>query len=296
VVVDNGSHDRTREIARSVESDFRRLAVELTVIEEHRNTGFTSGANRGLEVLLQEEPDFAVLLNQDATIDPEWCGAVATVLETEPRAGAVGSKILLPNRLTIQHAGGYLEKPRLMGRHYGHHLGDTSFDFGRRRDVEYVTAAGMALRATTLREIGLFDELFSPGYYEDVDWCTRARAAGWKVVYEPRAVATHVEPASFHLRPDRLNLFHRNRLLYALPSLVDDSFRREFVEAERRYANQGGAVDERRAMRMAYLWVVLVLPELAATGRIPATSPHSPAFVPQLIEMFGDLRRELKAV
>ncbi len=293
IVVDNDSRDRSLEIARSFEAETGRLDVSLTVVEEPRNTGFTSGANRGLKALIdgREDLDFAVLLNQDATLHPAWCEAATAVLAADPRVGAVGSKILLPNGLTVQHAGGYLAKPRFLGRHYGHHATDVPHDFAALREVDYVTAAAMALRVTTIRAIGTFDEVFSPGYYEDVDWCTRARTAGWKVVYAPEAVATHVESASFRLRPERLSLSHRNRLVYALPHLADASCRREFASAERQYFCGAAPGEDRRALGFAYLWFLLMLPDLAAT-RIPGVS-GSPELVTELIDLFGGLRRDL---
>src|SRR5947209_1303935 len=62
--------------------------------------------------------------------------------------------------------------------------------FARERDVEWVAGCAMWLRAGALRDVGLLDEAFF-AYHEEVDWCTRARSAGWRVVYCPAATVTH---------------------------------------------------------------------------------------------------------
>ena len=293
LVIDQGSRDRSLKIIRSLESEARQRGISMSVIEQ-QHTGYTSGANHGLEWLQDSGEDlhFAVLLNQAAILEPGWCRAIGTAFEADGRTGAVGSRILSPNRLTIQHAGGYVETPRLVAHHNGHHMTDVPGDFMTSREVEYVTAAVIAMRLSTLREIGLFDKTYSPRYYEDVDWCARARGAGWKVVYEPLAVATQLGPPLFRLTPERLNLFHRNRLIYALPRLANESFRREFAAAERQHINGHVSDEDRRAIAVAYLWIILMLPELAAMGRTSGRE-ESPDMLSDLIEFFGNLRREL---
>lgn len=288
VVVDNASDDSSAELARSYESAAQDRGTSLRVMAQSENTGFSRGANTGLRMCLTDSPapDTVILLNQDATLDATWCERISEVFGARPRVGAVGSKIFYPNRLTIQHAGGYIERPRLVGRHYGHH--DTgSVEFDQLRDVEFVTAAAIALRAEALREAGVFDEIYSPGYYEDVDLCERLRARGWDVVYCPDAIATHVESASFAERAERLHLGHRNRLIYALPQLADDAFRETFRHAERQYLRDHALPDECRALAAACLSVMLMLPE-ALQARIPSATDHALAIA--LIALLADLR------
>jgi glycosyltransferase involved in cell wall biosynthesis len=64
------------------------------------------------------------------------------------------------------------------------------------REVDFGSAAALLVRTDVWRSLGGFDDRFAPGYYEDADLCFAARAAGWRVVYEPRATVIHVEGAS----------------------------------------------------------------------------------------------------
>jgi GT2 family glycosyltransferase len=295
VVVDNASDDRTVDLVSGFESRASARGSAFAVVRESTNTGFTRGANTGLRQFLAQEGrvDVVVLLNQDAEIDPRWCAAVGKVFEADVRVGAVGARILRPDRVTIQHAGGYLERPRLVGRHFGDGHADVPGAFDVLHDVEFVTAAAMAIRTDALREVGCFDEVFSPGYYEDVDLCTRLRDSGWRVVYAPLAVAIHVESASFSSRMDRLSLSHRNRLIYALPWLVDPLFRAEVCLAERRAFTLDSPIEERRALALAYLSTVLLMPE-AMKARVPSVIVTA-ALAAELIGMFGQLREEALA-
>jgi len=289
LVVDNASVDDSAGAAMQYFEHARQLGTELALLRLPTNLGFTCGANVGLRTLLSAEsrPDVVVLLNQDATLDPSWCESAAAILREDSRIAVIGSKIFYPNRLTIQHAGGYLERPRLVGRHHGHHDSDSGA-LSALREVEFVTAAAMGLRLAALREVGVFDEIFSPGYYEDVELCERIAAAGWRIVYCPQAIATHVESASFVNRALRLSLSHRNRFVYALASLADPEFRTKFLEAEKQFLAGGLLPDERRALASACLSILLALPMYAA-ARIPAPL-RAPELLDDLIKTFAELR------
>jgi GT2 family glycosyltransferase len=63
-------------------------------------------------------------------------------------------------------------------------------EWDAQRDVEWIAGCAMWLSAAALARVGLLDETFF-AYHEEVDWCTRARRAGLRVVYCPRAVVTH---------------------------------------------------------------------------------------------------------
>jgi hypothetical protein len=82
------------------------------------------------------------------------------------------------------------------------------------REVDWVSGAAMCLRAEALAQVGLLDEEYFM-YCEDVDWCYRARRAGWKIYYLPRAVVTHVVGRSTDLRPLRMvREFHRSMIRF----------------------------------------------------------------------------------
>ena len=182
----------------------------VNIIEAGENIGFARGNNLGLR---QTNAPFVVLLNPDVFVTPAWLEKIIMPLQQSADVGIVGSKLYYPDGQTIQHAGGYLTPPRALPGHYGVGEVDAGLYDGQ-RDVEYVIGAAMALRRDMLDQIGLLDETFFL-YFEDADLCYRARAAGYRVIYEPKAVAIHMESATtVKGSPDYLHQFHRGRWLF----------------------------------------------------------------------------------
>lgn len=188
VLVDNGSPDDSAELLRSW-SD--RATVLL--LEENRN--FAGGCNAGAAAARGQ---VLVFLNNDTEVTP---GALETIVEQtlEPGVAIAGCRLLFP-RGTIQHAGvAFLRGTALGGAAMGQHIfHDQDQDLAMARGVyelDCVTAACMAVRATTFREVEGFDEGFKNGI-EDVDLCLRVRLTGERIVYRGDATVIHYEGAS----------------------------------------------------------------------------------------------------
>jgi GT2 family glycosyltransferase len=291
VVIDNASTDDSADIARHFEPRLAERSRQLCVLRQPANLGFTRGANVALRHLMANaRHDVIVLLNQDASLAPDYIARVADALERLPHAGVLGAKILYPNNVTLQHAGGYLVRPRLLGRHYGQGESDGDGRFDGEQDVDFVTGAVFAVRMVCLEQIGIFDEVFAPGYYEDVDLCQRAQRAGWRVVYVPSARACHVESASFRDHLDRFRLSHRNRLVFAVPELAKPSFAAEFARAERE-AFAAEPSETLRSLALAYL-DVLLHPDVTWHARLGALDPDTRR---GLIDLIAALRSDCLA-
>ena len=219
------------------------------------NVGFAAGNNVALRELTT---DCALLLNPDVVLSPGCVAALAATLAADPTIAIAGCKLWYPDGQTLQHAGGYITRPQAMPGHYG--VGER--DVGQcdaRRDVEYVIGAAAAVRRAALERIGLFDEGYFL-YYEDGDLCARARAAGYRVVYEPRATAVHVESAvavrgSFSY----FQRFHFGRWRYLLKQFSAAELLNETLPAEMEWLGRIDA-DERRAVALAYVATRHALP------------------------------------
>ncbi len=264
VVVDNGSKDGTVEIVEGFRHRFETAGATLTVDRLESNTGFPAGANRGLDHVLRgaDAIDAVLLLNQDAALEPGCLQAFVSVLRDRPRAGCLGAKTLYPETRLIQHAGGFLEKPRMEGLHHGHREADTDGRHDEIREVEFVTGAAMLLRRTAITEVGFFNEVFSPGYYEDVELCDRLRDHEWQVVFTPAARVLHHESSSFADQLERLRLSHRNRIVYLLPRLADPEYEARFTAAETEFLEQRATFEEARAVSGAALDVMVAIPDI----------------------------------
>jgi GT2 family glycosyltransferase len=188
VLVDNGSTDATPELLAGLSGDVR-------IVRNDQNLGFARACNQGAEAARGRH---LVFLNNDTEPHPGWLEPLIEVLDSEPDVGVVGSKLLFPNGL-VQHAGVWLARDVARGGLYGYHrlYGSVPDDalVGARADLQVVTGAALAIRSELFSDVGGFDEAYWNGN-EDVDLCLKVRAAGHRVVYEPRSTLTHHESVS----------------------------------------------------------------------------------------------------
>lgn len=222
IAVDNASSDSS---AGFVQEHY----PQVRLIRNRRNLGFAGGCNVGLRAA---QGNVLVLLNQDTVVQEGWVDAIVEALQ-DPQVGVVGCKILEADGKTLHHCGGLLDMDAVETQHRG--VGEIDRgQYDRPEDVPFVTGAAYALRRDVLERVGLFDELFYPGYYEDTDYCIRVREAGLRVRYVPAAVVVHSVSAS--TRQDWIRMrfyYYRNRMICALKHLAVQQFVDRFGPAER---------------------------------------------------------------
>ena len=222
IIVDNGSADGSADFVAENYSQAR-------LIRNQRNLGFAGGCNVGLRAA---HGNVLVLLNQDTVVQPGWLKTLVKALE-DPQVGVVGCKILEADGKTLNHCGGSLDLMSAQTQHRGAGELDQG-QYDEAVDVEYVTGAALAVRRDVLEQVGLMDERFFPGYYEDTDFCLRVREAGFRIRYVPDAVIIHYVSASTHQHWVRRRFYYyRNRLLFALKHLTPAEFVMQFVPSER---------------------------------------------------------------
>jgi len=181
VVVDNGSVDNSTQI---IEENYPTVHL----IKLPRNTGFAGGVNVGIKYALNNEADAVALFNNDAIADRNWLKKLVESLKSNPKIGIATCKLLQTNKTHFDSTG---ECYSIWGMPFPR--ARNLFDNGQFDVEEYVFGAsgGASLyRCAMLRVIGIFDEKYF-AYYEDVDISFRAQLAGWKVWYEPKAIAYH---------------------------------------------------------------------------------------------------------
>jgi GT2 family glycosyltransferase len=285
VVVDNASADGTPDLVAA-----RFPAV--TLIRNAANLGFSGGMNVGMRALLAQEqpPEAIILLNQDTLVDAGWLAALTAALGADPALGAVGCKIRYPDG-ALQHAGVTLDWPRAVARHVGWHDPDGG-QHDAPRDVEFVTAAAVALRTDALAKVGLLDEGYAPAYFEDVDLCWRLRHAGYRIGYAPAATLVHHESLSLRDELTRSAHYNRGRLRFVLKTYALADLLGPFAAAELAFMREYGHLAEGRALRWAYAEALATLPDTLAARRdlgvdTPADAPLA------LRSLLVGLRREL---
>jgi GT2 family glycosyltransferase len=175
ICVDNASSDRSGEQITSAFPQARLLPQAV-------NLGFAGGVNAGIDAA---QGDVLILLNQDCIVEPGWMNALKQALHTYPQYGILGCKIYRADG-SLDHAGAAIRRPDAMGIHL------TENDWDGVRQEEYVTGAALALRRSTWETTGRFDEGFYPAYFEDADYCYRARRLGILTALAPDARVKHL--------------------------------------------------------------------------------------------------------
>jgi GT2 family glycosyltransferase len=203
IVVDNGSADGSAEAA---ENEFG-----AQVIRNRENRGFCAANNQGIAAARGE---FIALLNNDAEPEAGWLAELARACASAPDVGMAASKVLVwedPKRID---KAGHLIFPDGQNRGRGAGAVDEG-QFDREEEVLWPDGCAAMYRKRMLDEIGGFDEDFF-AYGDDAELGLRARIAGWKCVYAPRAVVRHHRGATLGRDSAwRLELIERNRVLLA---------------------------------------------------------------------------------
>jgi GT2 family glycosyltransferase len=185
ILVDNDSTDQSAQEA------IRRFP-QITLLENDRNMGFAAANNVGIR---RSRASWIVLLNPDTIVTSNWLVDLEKCA-TSPGIGIVGPKLMRLDRRTIDSAG--LVFNFRTGLSYDRGSGET--DMGQFDAVEVVPCLSFAtaiIKREVIQMIGLLDEKMVL-YFDDIDYCVRARIAGWKALYCPDSVVLHARGGVTH--------------------------------------------------------------------------------------------------
>lgn len=184
VVVDNASGAAERAALRAAWGD--APGVRLLLLDENRQ--FAGGMNAGATAALAAGADRLLFLNNDTQLAPDALGLLGAALDAAPGAGIAGPRVVDladPSRVLSmgeRHSLPLLCLPRTLLRY--RRAATRSYP------VSGVMGCALLVTRACFTAVGGFSEEIQV-YYEDVDFCVGARAAGFGVVLEPRAVVRH---------------------------------------------------------------------------------------------------------
>jgi GT2 family glycosyltransferase len=222
IVVDNGSGDGSGAYLAS-------RFPQVTLIQLDSNVGFAAACNRAITRALADSLcDYIFLLNNDTIVHRRALSELLRAAGTYPKAGILGSKVFYRDRPRMIWYAGARVRPHLLaftdtGR--GH---VDRGQFGRVRYVDCVFGAAMLIRRNVFDSIGLFDERFFL-YLEDLDFCLRAREAGFSLLFVPQSLVWHkgcgstvhlVALRRYHMVKSTIHFLHKHIPLHLwLPAL-----------------------------------------------------------------------------
>lgn len=196
LVSDNGSQDGSIGM-------IRQEFPQVKLLENKANLGFSKGNNVALKQALGR---YCLLLNSDTEVRPDTFDLSVKYMDQHPDVGVMGCKVLLPDGSLDQACRRKFPNPwnsflRLFGlKKFSDYNISTPID--RETEVDSVMGAFLMIRKDTTDKVGLLDEEFFM-YGEDLDWCWRVKAAGYKVMYYPKAEIVHYKYGSAQSVPFR---------------------------------------------------------------------------------------------
>jgi GT2 family glycosyltransferase len=182
IVVDNGSTD---DSAAAIAASYPAVVI----LESRENLGYTGGNNLGIAHALEHGCDYIWLLNDDVIVARDSLSLLMSVALAQPKVGLLGPMVRMckdPQR--ILSAGGRLDRDA-----HPQHRGMGELDegqFDRVAEADYLSGCALLVSRELVEEIGGLDDDFF-AYYEDVEWCYRAKQAGFQVLFVPEARVYH---------------------------------------------------------------------------------------------------------
>ncbi|HZD55886.1 MAG TPA: glycosyltransferase family 2 protein [Anaerolineales bacterium] len=210
IVVDNGSTDG------SVDSLRQRFSTDIQIIQNRQNLGYARGSNLGIQQALEKGAEWVLLINNDTLVSTSFLRELENVVENYGKFDIIGPLILhydQPER--IWFLGDRLIPGTLM-THSLYRGKAEQASYSQIFPVDFLTGCAMLVNRKVFEKVGFLDtELFM--YGEDVDFCWRARSAGFRLAAAPRAkmwhkvsISANREKSTFrYLRIRNQNRFYR---------------------------------------------------------------------------------------
>lgn len=204
IVVDNASNDETLEELERV----RARDPRVHIVRNPKNLGFAGGNNAGIR---EATGEYVILLNNDTYVTRGWIRELIRPLmqnRTVGLAGPLTNNIGNEQKINIHYAN--MQEMAIHARQFvRRHLRE-------RFAVENLAFFCVAIRRDVIDRIGLLDESYGIGFFEDDDYCQRVRAAGYKIVIADDVFVHHHLSASFDAlgSAEKERQMQRNRALF----------------------------------------------------------------------------------
>lgn len=206
IVVDNASSEPEIDI-------LRQLFQHVIFIQSSVNTGFAGGNNLGVEAATGE---YLLFINNDTEVEKNFLESLVSCIQADASIGMVSPKIkYYYNKNIIQYAGGKSINPFTgRGKFIGSGLPDSK-TYHQTCPTQLIHGAAMLVSRKLINTIGLMEESFFL-YYEELDWCERAKKSGFTLYYVGESTVYHKESLSVGRNsPLKIYYLTRNRLLFA---------------------------------------------------------------------------------
>jgi len=222
LMVDNGSNDGS---VGAVEKDFK----DVKVIKNKKNLGFAGGNNKGIEYALEKDAGLCLIVNNDTIVEENFLVQLIKLMEENKKIGIVSPKIYFAAGFeyhkkrykkneqgkVIWYAGGKMDWNNMLAKHIGVDEVDRG-QYDLAGETDFATGCCMLVKRRVFEKIGLLDERYFL-YWEDNDFCKRAKRAGFKVYFGPKSVVWHKNAGASGVGGGLQDYYiSRNRMLFGM--------------------------------------------------------------------------------
>lgn len=208
IVIDNASTDGSIEYLEN-------WHPEVNIIRLSKNYGFAEGYNRGLKKV---DTEYTIILNSDVVVEKNWLDPIFEMMNNDKEIGIIQPKILsLENKAQFEYAGaagGWIDSlgyPFCRGRIFDTVENDTG-QYDSIEEIFWASGAAMVVRTKLFKALGGFDKDYF-AHMEEIDFCWRAKRAGYKVIYCPQGIVYHLGGGTLDYgNPRKTYLNFRNNL------------------------------------------------------------------------------------
>lgn len=221
ILVDNASKDDSVDL-------FSQKYPEIELIISPKNLGFAGGHNLGLKASLKHRPTHLLLINPDTLVPKDFFTSIYKSAINHPKVGLVTPKIYFAKGFefhqnyqkkdlgkVIWSAGGKFDWANVLGSNDHVDEIDTG-QFKTITDTTFATGACLLMKTEVVKNIGFLNEDYFL-YLEDLEFCTRAKNFGWRIVFDPSIYLWHKVSQSSGIGSSLNDYFiTRNRLLFGM--------------------------------------------------------------------------------
>jgi len=269
IVVDNASCDGSRDF-------IKENYPEVKLIENRSNLGFGAGNNVGIK---QAKGEFIMVLNNDARLEPNCIEELKNSIQKDKRFGACATKVLLDHGANLIDVAGLAVC--LDGLSIGRGRLEDKDKFNEEEEVFFSSGCASLYRREMLEDISLNEEFYDGDFFayaEDTDLGWRSRLAGWKCIYNPKAIVYHSHSAStssysalkaFLVERNRIWVVIKNFPLTVIIGGFAFTLQRYFFQAYGAIVHKGAAGKFTKEVNKSELVKILVKANLAALRGLP---------------------------
>ena len=211
LVIDNASPEEDRQL-------LKKAIPESNLILNNTNKGYAAGNNAGVNIALQKKADYIWILNPDIRADEKALKILIDTLTKDHQLAAVGPRIVHRHKPGFIFSDGeIMDRALCKTSHKNHNLPVAKVPSKLDYAIDYIDGSSILLNSKAVEEIGnLPEEYFL--YFEETDWCFKAREMGWKLAVNSNAVV-------YNVTSDKKSIFHyymsRNRLIFSKKYLAN---------------------------------------------------------------------------